>query len=110
MKKLVLLLTLLVFFFIGITHSLAQEPHWYFQNPVPTVTDINSVHVFDSDSFVAVGDDGLILKTTNAGLSWVTYDSGVDVDLYSVSFAGNNHGWASGSCSSTSSSSGTSCS
>jgi hypothetical protein len=43
---------------------------------------------FDSNEGVAVGDTGLILHTTDAGVGWQSVAGGVTDDLRSVSFSG----------------------
>ena len=48
------------------------------------------VYFFDGTQGVAVGEQGLILRTTDGGAGWQTVASGVKDDLRSVSFSGVN--------------------
>lgn len=52
----------------------AQE--WEWSNPWPQGNSLNSVHFISSDTGFAVGHNGTILSTTDAGASWsVTFHS-----------------------------------
>jgi hypothetical protein len=44
----------------------------------------------------AVGNEGTILHTFDGGLTWEYQESGTQADLFSVSFADENHGWICG--------------
>jgi len=50
----------------------------------------------DNQNGYAVGYNGTILKTTDAGISWKTLNSGVTNSLFSVSFKDNNTGLVCG--------------
>jgi photosystem II stability/assembly factor-like uncharacterized protein len=75
--------------------SLAQTT-WQWQNPFPQGNDLNDIHVFSSDSALAVGWTGTILKTTDGGSSWDIIQSGTKAILRSICFINNNTGWAVG--------------
>jgi photosystem II stability/assembly factor-like uncharacterized protein len=51
---------------------------------------LHGVYLFDFDQGVAVGEQGLILRTTDGGAVWQTVASGVKDSLRSVSFSGVN--------------------
>ncbi len=57
------------------------------------ITDINFIN--DSIGW-AVGGSGTILKTENAGTSWITQSSNSSATLNSVSFSDPQNGWAVG--------------
>jgi photosystem II stability/assembly factor-like uncharacterized protein len=57
--------------------------------------DLYSVQFTDRDYGYIVGDQGLILATTNGGLSWREAPSGTDVQLFHLSFQGKR-GWVVG--------------
>ena len=61
------------------------------------VTDLNSVS-FPEGTLVgyAVGEGGVILKTTDGGGTWVPQTSGTGRGLYAVSFENNSTGFAVG--------------
>ena len=48
------------------------------------------------DIGLAVGSNGLIIKTTDSGGSWLTRSSGTSRSLWSVFFRDTNTGWAAG--------------
>ncbi len=66
MKKLIPLFTL---FFCTILVS-AQ---WKLQSPLPTGNVLRSVYFTDAIIGYTVGDNGMILKTTDGGSSWTTF-------------------------------------
>ena len=63
---------------------------------------VNSIEMISADTVYAVGSKGLIMKSSDGGVSWVknsfngTPVTGLNVDLYAVSFSGFQHGWAVG--------------
>lgn len=54
-----------------------------YQPPIPPLNDIA---VIDSNTIVAVGDGGAIIRSTDGGTNWTTVSSGVGDNLLSVSF------------------------
>jgi len=63
---------------------------------VGRVRNQRAVYFVDSNTGYAVGDSGLIRKSTNGGDTWSTQSSGVTVNLNAVHFANANRGWAVG--------------
>lgn len=65
----------------------------------PQVNDKNKplrrVHAISATTVVAVGDSGIIKRTTN-GTNWSTVSSGVSTDLRGLYFASSTVGWAVG--------------
>lgn len=57
--------------------------------------DLYSAQFTDRDYGYVVGDKGLILATTNGGLSWREQRSGSDAQLFHLGFQGNK-GWVVG--------------
>ena len=53
-----------------------------------TTKALYDVYFFNDAEGVAVGDGGLILRTTDGGTNWATVASGVRDGLHSVSFSG----------------------
>jgi photosystem II stability/assembly factor-like uncharacterized protein len=88
MKKLYILMVAL-FMVYGAT---AQ---WVHQNS-GTTKNLNSVYFTDANNGYAVGDSGIILKTTDGGAYWEIKSSGVTSNLYSVHFPSISHGYAVG--------------
>ncbi|HXG92716.1 MAG TPA: YCF48-related protein, partial [Blastocatellia bacterium] len=64
------------------------------QNPSGGV-DLYSVQFVDGETGYIVGDHGLILKTSNGGLSWREQRSGTDAQLFHLSFQ-DERGWVVG--------------
>ncbi|MBC8145938.1 MAG: glycosyl hydrolase, partial [bacterium] len=66
----------------------SAQPGWVIQNPfgTPTINGLHAVHFFDASVGMAVGDVGTILRTTDAGSTWVSQSSGTTSGLYGVSF------------------------
>lgn len=59
-------------------------------------TDLNSVYFADSNSGWAVGNSGVILKTTDGGSTWLAQTSGVADNLQDVRFVNASTGIAVG--------------
>ena len=71
---------------------------WEQADDVPATVTLTAVHFADDKTGWAVGHDTLVLKTTDAGKTWVKQFGGGESDnaLMSVYFADANHGWAVG--------------
>ena len=68
---------------------------WFWQMPQPA-GDLSDVAFAGATQVFAVGDDGLILHSSDAGATWAAEQSGTDADLRSVSFPDDQHGWVCG--------------
>jgi hypothetical protein len=90
MKKALLLIIALVF--TGF-YSFAQ---WTTQNPLPTGNSLRAVYFPDANTGYAVGMNGIILKTIDAGTNWVLQASGTTNNLKSVFFTDANNGYVVG--------------
>lgn len=56
-------------------------------------TTLNDVVFFSSSEGIIVGENGLILRTGNGGISWsISPTSALSIDLFSVAFANANNG------------------
>lgn len=71
---------------------------WEQASDVPATVTLTAVHFADASTGWAVGHDTLILKTVDAGKTWVKQFGGGESDnaLLSVFFLDANHGWAVG--------------
>ena len=94
-KRINILLIVGLLMLLASYKSLAQTT-WQWQNPLPQGNDLNDIHVFSSDSAIAVGGNGTILKTIDGGTSWTLIQSGTKAILRSICFINNNTGWAVG--------------
>lgn len=50
----------------------------------------------EGDTLAAVGNSGVFLKSTNAGGTWISFNTGTTLDLESVYFTDSQTGWAVG--------------
>ncbi len=57
---------------------------------------LNDVEFINSETVFAVGDDGVILKSTNAGINWTSINSGTKASLYKLQFVTENVGYIIG--------------
>jgi hypothetical protein len=62
-----------------------------------TYYNLNDISMTDANNCTAVGNSGLILRTTDGGNNWIQQTSGTSYSLYGVSFYDNNNGMAVGS-------------
>ena len=69
---------------------------WTSQNPQPTGSVLRAVVALNANTTIAVGDQGAILRTTDAGATWTRISSGTAAMLSGVSFADANSGMAVG--------------
>ena len=93
MKKYFLLF--LILFSSGNTIN-AQNCTWKWQNPLPQGNTLNSIRFINNNTGWAVGNTGTILKTTDAGTSWLRISSGTFNNLQSVFFVDSISGWVAG--------------
>jgi photosystem II stability/assembly factor-like uncharacterized protein len=61
-----------------------------------TTNPLFSVFFSDANTGFVVGNSGIILRTTNSGLSWSTLASGTSNNLRSVYFSNTDNGYAVG--------------
>ncbi len=70
------------------------------QATVPTRMQLNAVHFVDEQTGFAVGEDEVIVKTTDAGESWTLVHQGIDADikgpLLDIQFSDPENGFAIG--------------
>lgn len=62
----------------------------------PTTEALKAVTFTGATNGWIVGDNGLILKTTNSGTNWTTVESGVSVNLRGIAFSSSQEGWIVG--------------
>lgn len=78
--------------------ALASQGFWQTLSS-GTAEDLRSVFFVDQNTGWAVGNNGVILSTSNGGLSWQAQTSGSAASLLSVVFVDSSNGWAVGSTS-----------
>ncbi|KAA0223566.1 T9SS C-terminal target domain-containing protein [candidate division KSB1 bacterium] len=94
MKTERLVLVVLLFLF---ETAIAQNG-WFWQYPKPQGNTLRDIFIFDSNTAIAVGDVGTVIKTTDGGMHWEVqhHAGGTSYDLCSVHFVDVLHGWAAG--------------
>lgn len=74
----------------------AQDLSWKWVHPYPEGAEpMYDLHMPDAQTIVAVGRNGYVLRSADAGLNW-TLLRAADKNLYSIDFADAQHGWACG--------------
>ena len=61
-----------------------------------TTLALTDIAFVDASHFWIAGEGGLVLRSTDGGVSWDTVDTGVDATLLSISFSSNDNGVAVG--------------
>ena len=86
-------LSLLFIAFLLLQFTVVAQQGWYWQNPLPYGNDLNDVSLIDPNTMIAVGDFGLILKTTNGGLNWSKILTELNTKIDHIKFTDPNNGW-----------------
>src|SRR5690349_24830257 len=79
-----LLVIILLFIIICIKSS--AQPYGWFTQTSGTVSNLNNVYFANANTGLAVGQQGVILRTTNGGTNWVSITSGTPNHLFGVFF------------------------
>ena len=88
------LLSIVTIFFLS-SAIFAQNFYWAPQNSGVTTT-LNDLFFADNQTGWAVGDNGIIVNTTDGGETWLPQESGTTEILRAVFFIDANTGWAVG--------------
>jgi photosystem II stability/assembly factor-like uncharacterized protein len=96
-------------FYLDSVNAVASNIHWNWLSgflkssdggatwtEIYTLNTLNELSFINSDIGIAVGTEGFIVKTKNAGIDWTTQSSNTIKDLYSVSFTNLIYGTAVG--------------
>lgn len=93
----IFLSTLLILTAVASSNLFAQkQQNWSWQNPLPQGNTIRSSAYPDSNTIVFAGEAGMIMKSIDGGDNWEFLKTGTKEDLYGVSFANVNCGFAVG--------------
>ena len=65
---------------------------WFWQNPLPQGNTLEDVTFIGSDTAVAVGNFGTIMKTTDGGVSWIRKECNTTAHLRDVKFVNKMSG------------------
>ncbi len=72
------------------------SPAQWIQQISGTESNLNSIYFIDNENGWVVGSEGVILNTSDGGISWDQQSSGTDLTLESVHFVDQNNGWIAG--------------
>jgi photosystem II stability/assembly factor-like uncharacterized protein len=69
---------------------LAQNSTWLSIYPTPQGERLTAIEVLDSNTYIAIGGSGTVMKTTNGGESWSVhhFTENVRGNLNGISFSG----------------------
>src|SRR3974377_313478 len=74
---------LTVLLFITYVNLFAQStPEWQWVHPRPQGQYLNWFKMVDANNWYALGDYGMFMKSTNAGLNWTTKTAGYQNQSY----------------------------
>ena len=73
--------------------SITIYAQWEWQHPIPPGNGFMSVKFVNETTGFVVGDESIVLKTTDSGNSWVRKDVGYYSYLVDVEFTNENTGW-----------------
>ncbi|MBU1096407.1 MAG: T9SS type A sorting domain-containing protein [Bacteroidetes bacterium] len=79
-----------------ISYSFPKSTAWNWLNPYPQGNTLNDVQMISDSVGWSVGENGVILHTTDGGNIWVSQESNTYRLLHSVFFTDNNNGVAVG--------------
>jgi photosystem II stability/assembly factor-like uncharacterized protein len=86
----------LLFFMIFLaTQSSFSQNQWQQLNS-GTTSYLRDLHFISEDTGWVIGHGGIIIKTTDGGITWIQQNSGTSSDLYNVSFIDEQKGWVGG--------------
>src|SRR5437870_3337429 len=74
----------------------SADSGWIFQNPQPTGNALLGVAAPNAKTMIAVGEQGVIVRTSDSGVTWKRLSSGTAATLFGVSFADADTGIAVG--------------
>jgi photosystem II stability/assembly factor-like uncharacterized protein len=83
-----------VFSFLLFTNSVSYSQ--WFQLTTNTAETLHDIYFMNENTGIAVGSNGIIIRTTDAGLTWSSITSGTVNTLYSVSFPDIMSGYSGG--------------
>ena len=69
---------------------------WVWKHPHPQGNELYAVEVVDESTAIAVGDGGMVIRTTDGALTWSASWTGATQPLRAVFFADPRHGTAAG--------------
>ncbi|MEO8513535.1 MAG: YCF48-related protein [Ignavibacteria bacterium] len=86
--------TLIIFLFLICSNAIFSQPGWFKVNS-GTGIELNGISSYGQNAW-AVGNNGIILRSTNGGLNWVAQPSGTTNNLNYILFRGDSIGYIAG--------------
>ncbi len=81
----------------GLACSGVEDSGWCWQQPKPSGNSQSDLFFLDAKTVWSAGEQGEILKSVDAGKTWVKQNTGLRSPLTFVKFFDANNGWAIGS-------------
>jgi photosystem II stability/assembly factor-like uncharacterized protein len=94
-KHWLILITILSLSFLTVQTVEAQTGFWRWQNPRPQGNPLYAIRFSDARRGLAVGRDGMVLRTEDGGQRWERVNAGVSTPLYGLAVVGRR-AWAVG--------------
>ncbi len=79
-----------------VTNIFAQNPAWFWSNPLPQGNDLNSISFTDPNNGYIIGNYGTLLRTTNGGNNWEFLQPYKPKNINSIFFVNSDVGYAVG--------------
>ena len=77
-------------------NKLNSNSEWEILNSGISDRYLNSIFMISNDTGWVAGQDGIILKTTDSGITWNSQMSATNEWIYSIFFIDDQKGWATG--------------
>ncbi len=87
---------LIVIYLTGFSHLCLAQNGWNLLNPYPTMNPLTGCFFIDQKTGWAVGEYGVIIKTTDGGENWQPQGDFYQFNITDVQFIDHNTGWACG--------------
>ena len=82
--------------FILTTICASGQQNWKWMNPLPQGNTINNITIIDDNNIIAVGDNGFLIKSIDAGINWTVVQTGYANNLQTSFFTDKVNGWLAG--------------
>ena len=77
------------------SYIVAQQ--WSWVNPYPIGEQINQCYFLDEQKGFAIGNNGTLVRTSDAGTTWELIGTSIEGNFIKILFFDNLHGWVLGS-------------
>ncbi len=87
---------LFIFFFAVLSPEIVSAGNWKWQNPLPQGNDLHAIGMINSDTGWVVGENGLMMRTTDGGSRWTIEPELEPNNLTGITFTDVKNGWIVG--------------